>query len=352
MHVLHLMNTLQPSGMERMLQSGAAYLASSGVRSTLLAQGQAHPYAQQLREAGFAIRTVPPLRTARGALAYSRMLAEVDADLLHVHAESAFAVSVLLAGLVKPAMPIVRTVHNIFDQGGRARLSRRTQSLVADRRVARFIAPSPDVQEIEERFGRNLTMIYNWVDDSYSASAAAGSPDQATAVIVGNCSPVKNHAVALEALSRRKYKIHHFGSETDAPSDETRILNDLEEKGLLLHRGQGDPLEAMRSASVFVMPSLREGMGVALAEALSVGLPCLVSDVPGLQWAKGLEQVVSVEPTPEAWRAAVAQLPAVDARAQPAALPDFSARRGIEQYVAVYMQALERGSVSPGHSDE
>src|SRR5690606_25199521 len=42
-----------------------------------------------------------------------------------------------------------------------------------------------------------------------------------------------------------------------------------------------DVIDLLSSADLFVFPSKREGLSVALMEAMSVGLPCVVSDIRG-----------------------------------------------------------------------
>src|SRR5207249_2813944 len=42
-----------------------------------------------------------------------------------------------------------------------------------------------------------------------------------------------------------------------------------------------------RAADIFVLPSLREMMPIALLEATASGLPCIVNDHPSLAWIVG-----------------------------------------------------------------
>ena len=53
------------------------------------------------------------------------------------------------------------------------------------------------------------------------------------------------------------------------------------------------------------MPSLHEGMPVALAEALVVGLPSVVSDAPGFRWASVLDGVTALPHDVDQWTRAI-----------------------------------------------
>ena len=44
---------------------------------------------------------------------------------------------------------------------------------------------------------------------------------------------------------------------------------------------EAELLRYLRSADAFVFPSLSEGMPLALLEAMAIGLPCIVTDIPG-----------------------------------------------------------------------
>lgn len=342
--VLHLMGSLRPSGMERMLVSAAPYFNSLGISGIVVGQGPTHPFAPDLEAAGYGVLTIPSLRSFSGMSAYSQLLKLHSPDIVHIHSESAFAVSTLLSKFIG-RMPLVRTVHNVFTPRGRSRYSRKFQAIVADRNISQFICPSSDVACNERNFGRSPRTIMNWVADEYSSISSVGDP--MSAVLVGNCSPVKNHELALRALVKNGYSVAHHGDEQDASDEEVKLLDALADGGKLLARGTTPPLDSLKRAGVFVMPSLHEGMPVAFAEALSMNVPCLVSDSPGLAWSK---ETVGVEHLPldqERWEAALPSSGYVPAKGSRPS-PDFRARRGANDYANVYFSLLTfPGAVYP-----
>lgn len=339
------MGPLRPSGMERMLVSAAPFFKSSDVSSVVVGQGDDHPFRPRLEAAGYQVESIPSLRSARGAHELWSVLRRVRPDVVHIHAEGAFAVSVSVARSALPAARIIRTVHSIFPSGA---LSRRVQSLIADRFVAEFVAPSPDVATSEEGLGRNCRTIFNWVDGAFFDVSGTRRPRDGayqTAIIVGNSSAIKNHELALEAVMASTVKLHKYGAEDGASAREIEMLDALQDQGRLLHRGPGDPLQALLDSDVFLMPSLREGMGVALAEAIVVGVDCIVNDVQGLQWARGLPGVHMVEGDPGAWKRALLEGSSVDEVSRaPGRNIDFSPSRGAGEYVQLYRAVQATGA--------
>lgn len=346
MKVIHLMGTLRPSGMERMFISAAKYFADSECDSIIVGQGDMHTFIPTLTEAGYRVEIIKSLRSFAGIAMWMRLLRSERPDVIHIHTEGAFAFSVLSASLVLPKAPIIRTIHNVFTPTGRARVSRLIQAWLADFAVATFIAVSPDVQRNEVSFNRSSRLILNWVDDKFFLSRPARSnpiDDVPAAIIVGNASPIKNHLLALKAILSSEYSVYYHGDESGASAEETAILDSLEAAGRVRYRGVGDPTQSLSKASVFLLPSKHEGMPIALSEALVMGLPAIINDVPGVQWARDFPHVVVVRGGEEEWNRALRDISQVGADVVDAELPlDLSARRGVQELVSEYRLVLPR----------
>lgn len=333
LRVIHVLGPLRPSGMERMLVAAAPYFAEKA-ESIVIGQGPENPFASELQSNGYDVRIVPPIRSARGMLALSSLFRMSAPDVVHIHSESAFLFSVLCSRLWAPRARIVRTVHSIFLPRGWAYFSRTLQALLADRLVDRFIAPSPEVATNELRWNRSCRTIFNWVSDSFY-SVQDRQQEMNLALLVGNCSSVKNHELALRALTKTNLKIAHVGSERGASTQEQALLDQLDNSGRLVHRGAADPLPFLLRASVYLLPSRAEGMGVSLAEALCVGVSSIVADVVGLRWAKGLPGVRHIPNNEENWIEALTESSNERATSH-LPVPDFRAERGTREYLKVY----------------
>ena len=100
---------------------------------------------------------------------------------------------------------------------------------------------------------------------------------------VGELSTRKNHAQVIRALAHLNipdvnYYIVGQGSQ-EALLDVARECNMLQRVRLLGFRT--DIPELLHAMDLFVLPSLQEGLPVALMEALASGIPCLASRIRG-----------------------------------------------------------------------
>lgn len=341
MKIVHLMGSLRPSGMERMFLSAASHFQAAGLETLVVGQGGDHPFAHQLVSVGLRVEIIPSIKSKSGAKAWCTLLRAERPDVVHIHPEGAFVISALAAKATLPRTPIVRTIHNVFKPSGKARLSRIVQGFAADKAVREFIAVSPDVRDNERSFNREARLIFNWVDDAFFQvrDARTSHDRRPSAVIVGNSSPIKNHVLALRAVRESDMDLYFHGDETGATPEETGILDALEEEGRLLHRGTSDPRPSLAVGSVFLLPSLHEGMPIALSEALVAGLPAIVNDAPGVQWARSFPNVQVITREQTAWNAAVKAAAVAPSAAVSRAthLPiDLSPSRGAAEYVKLY----------------
>src|SRR5690606_8410612 len=101
-------------------------------------------------------------------------------------------------------------------------------------------------------------------------------------LLVGNLRAQKNHQVLLEALSLMaplKTKTTIIG---DGPmmKEIKRLIKSLELKNIELLGSQDNIVPHLARSELFIMPSLFEGFGISLIEAMAAGLPCIVSDIP------------------------------------------------------------------------
>lgn len=100
---------------------------------------------------------------------------------------------------------------------------------------------------------------------------------------VGELNRNKNHQAIISVLPRLHGSFRYYICGQGA---ELNLLKDLVEQLALTDRVQflgyrQDIVEILQATDIYCFPSRREGLSVALMEAMAAGLPCVVSDIRG-----------------------------------------------------------------------
>jgi glycosyltransferase involved in cell wall biosynthesis len=140
-----------------------------------------------------------------------------------------------------------------------------------------------------------------------------------TLLHVGRLAPTKDHATLLRAvaLTRIEHPAVRLWMIGDGPLEVSlrKLSDELGLKECVTFFGeQADVSPFLLAADLFVISSVTEGLPVSLLEAMSVGLPAVVTDVGGMGEIARL------------W-GAVTLVPSSDAESMAAALSDAVARR-------------------------
>lgn len=109
------------------------------------------------------------------------------------------------------------------------------------------------------------------------------SEDSFLMLSVGELNENKNHKAIVEILNELPRDVHYLICGQGNKKEE--LIKVAEEKNckdrLHLLGYREDIIAIMKSCDLFVFPSMREGLSVALMEAIACGLPCVVSDIRG-----------------------------------------------------------------------
>lgn len=360
LRVLHVLGELKSSGAETMLLAANTEFSKHGVNGEILSTGsEIGPFASRLAEGGFVIHHIPFAKTPSFFL-YVYRLMRSGFDVIHLHTERGnfwFALVALFAarGLV------VRTIHSSFAFKGFLRWRRMVQRRLLQWMGVRHVAISESVRQNETScYGIKPIVVLNWynswhfippsVEARKIARRTMGILDEVPVIVsVGNCAKVKNHAALLEAIAilpaeKRPLYIHIGQEEGGNP-----------ERMLALQMGISDyvrfvgPLTDVRpalyAADVFVMPSLREGFGVAAVEAMATALPVILTDVPGLKdFRKIADASFYVTPNAASISAAITKILSIPAserwrlgnKAAEDIQSNYSIHIGVGRYVEIY----------------
>jgi glycosyltransferase involved in cell wall biosynthesis len=171
-----------------------------------------------------------------------------------------------------------------------------------------------------------------------------------TLLHVGRLAPLKDHATLLQAVALTR--THHPDVQLwivgDGPLEASlrKLTDDLRLNGCVTFFGeQADVSPFLLAADLFVSSSVTEGLPVSLLEAMSVGLPAVVTDVGGMGEIARLSGAVTLVPSSDPGGMARALCDAVAGRQKLPKLGQlashcyeqyFRPERMLEDYMSLY----------------
>jgi len=293
--VLHLSSSSGPGGAESVMARVAAGLDSSRYRSVacLFRDGWLRRRCEQLGIETHIIG-ISGMLDVRWLRRFCGLVRRRGVDLIQAHEFGANTYGALAARLL--GIPAVATVH------GRSYYGERLKRRLAYRMVARgatMVAVSEDVKRfLVQTTGaaeHRIRVVHNGIGSIARPSAAeAGRRRQALGIteegrivgVVGSLYGVKGHRYLLEAAPQilKAYPATRFvivgRGELEATLGEQAARLGLEGRVRFLGFRE-DVAELLSVFDVFALPSLSEGLSIALLEAMAAGRPVVATAVGG-----------------------------------------------------------------------
>lgn len=129
---------------------------------------------------------------------------------------------------------------------------------------------------------KKSTYIPNGVDTKKFSPLGQNQPAIPTILFVGRLEPQKNILTLIEAVSHIKtpLKLHIVGDGALRQA----VIDMAKKRGVMIKlesQVDHDLLPKIyQHATIFILPSVKEGSPKVLLEAMSCGLPCIASDIP------------------------------------------------------------------------
>ncbi|MCB2189062.1 MAG: glycosyltransferase [Deltaproteobacteria bacterium] len=363
--VLMLLSSFQTGGMERQALSLALGLRQEGWDSLFAALDGQGPLREIIAAEGFScfeLGKAPGLDMGLpGRLA--RLARGQAVDLIHAH--NWFAGAYAAGSRAFSRLPVVTTLHGLAHEiPFRRRLLRGIGARFSNQTVS--VGETIREQAIA-RHGLNparVTTICNGVDCAALAPVAGRreaarqclglAPEEWVFLFVGRLSPIKDLPSLLAAAAElaregRAHRLVVAGGGEELP----RLREQARQQGLeasTLFLGERNDIPALLAAAdALVLPSLSEGISMAILEAMAAGLPviaCQVGGNPELVQPGRTGYLVPPRRPPELARAMArlmadpAAARALGEHARQICQARFSLEKMAQGYAAVYARAL------------
>lgn len=313
-YIVHVVDTLNAGGAERMLFELVRGLPSRGFRVKVLALLRGGPLEKLFREAGVEVEVGHyrwPWAADTFFHAYSFFRRERP-DVVHTHLFDS-DIYARAAAYFAGVSIILWTEHNVNLQLGAVR---RWLKHCTNRLAARGVAVSNTVKEYlrvsEDTPESKVTVIPNGLDFSRIAVRERRQfKDVPVLLAVGRLSRQKGFDVLLKALALVKHEwILRIAGEGEAEEELKQLAKRLDLESRVEFLGFSDDVPSlMHESDVFCFPSRWEGQGLAVLEAAAIGVPLIVSDLPVIHEFLRPDEALFVEPCDvPAWAKAISTL--------------------------------------------
>ena len=261
--------------------------------------------AAELESAGFRVVCLDRMHSRRfdwrAVRDLSRLYRTEGIALVHTHLYHANLYGRIAAFL--SGVPAIATVHNVY---ARRKFHRKLLNRLLSHASARVIAVSEDIREdLVQHDGIDpdkVAVVHNGIDvrrvdtdlTREQARARLGVRDDELLIgCVGRLEEQKGHRFLLEACAAlksdlgKRLRLLIVG--------DGRLRQDLESRAAALGVGASvsflgtrhDVPEILRALDIYAMPSLWEGLSIAMLEAMAAGVAVVISDVSGVSRALG-----------------------------------------------------------------
>lgn len=297
--ILHLFVTLPVGGAENLLLSIVRGLDHERFASLVCCIGKRGVMGDRL-----AAMDIPPVELRfmqkggwdrRVVPALVDLIRRERIDLVHSHLYHANLYGRLAAR--KAGVPAVVSIHNTY---GKPKLHRQIVNWYLSRHTAAIIVGSEEIKRDVERYDHvsasRIEVIPNAVDLARSASTLSKLEARARLGLaehdlvmgsIGKLEEQKGHRYLIEALALLRHRgivarLLLAGEGRKRSALESLVASLGLEHQVMLLGTRNDLGDLFRAMDVFVMPSLWEGLSLAMLSAMAAGLPVVATPVGGV----------------------------------------------------------------------
>ena len=306
--LLSVIESLGRGGAERLLVTLHRHLPEN-FRASVVSLYGPDPLAQEIEATGARVHRLRSSRRRPFAThrRLRRIVREFAPDIVHTHLFHGNLMGRLAA---RGSAPVLTSLHNPdYSYEGSGVLGwRKLVDRATKRWTEHFLAVSEAVAaDYRQHLGlRDVQVLHNFVDLAAARERAsrrsveevraeAKTPQSAIVLMhVGRFSPQKGHDVLVDAFARVLESRHDVvlwlvGEGQGRASIESRCRTLGIDRAVRFIGSVAEPMPYLAAADVFVFPSRFEAFGIALVEAMAVGLPVVATAVGGITEVVGEE---------------------------------------------------------------
>lgn len=321
MKILHVASSLDAAGVPSVLMAYLRNTPTGTLEADFIVHGdEVGVHEAEVLERGSRVYHVTPRKRSliRNLQQMWAVISSGDYDVVHSHLNFSSVFPLALAWLNRTPVRIAHA-HGSFEPQGPLG---RAWHVLARSAIVRLATNYFSCSEVSGRWlfgkrwrsrGGSSYLMTNAIDVNELVTGAANIPDdfwdaddsRMRLIAVGRLSPEKNHPFLLEVARALKENGKPFelvivgGGPMRHQLQEAIERSDLTQEIRLLGV-RADVAAWLGAADVCLMPSVREGLGIALVEAQALGVPCIAS--PGVPTEVDLTGTVSFVPLEvDAW---------------------------------------------------
>jgi len=370
MHIAHLIDMLPTAGAQKLLVTFAHQARRNGDAVTVISLREKTRFHStiptELEEAGARVLYFPVKRLADPVRFFQLawFLRRGQYDVLHTHLVSSNIFGGMAGRLI--GLPVIVTLHSTGRDPRYAHYMRDQLEMWVLRHVNRVIAVGDSVKEAySPLLRRQLDVIPNAVNEPIMLSPEqrialraqlTGEALRPILIGVGSLSPDKCFGDLLVAFSKIRTKVPGVALLIAGDGVEREhLFSQCQQLGLegdVFWLGvRGDVPRLMVASDIYVSSSAREGLAIAMLEAMMVGLPMVVTSVGEAPRVAADDRGVLVPPqNPDALASALLQLlqdserqQVLGMHARNYALQTYSADKWYGRLTDLYLEELQKG---------
>ncbi|MFP4482251.1 MAG: glycosyltransferase family 4 protein [Thermovirgaceae bacterium] len=298
MKIIQILPGLEEGGVERHVLWLSNELASRGheilvVSSGGKLEGQFEPSVKHWR---LPVHVKNPVTGAWCAARIAWRVKREKWDVLHAHSRVPIWITWWSSAMSKA--PWVSTAHALYTLNAALNPLRRAEVVICVSQAVRdhlkgWLPP------------RNM-VIYNGLPQAYESWDPGPRDGMVRFLFLGRLVPKKGLQVVLKALGEireKNWRLDVVGDGSFRPELEALARELKIAKRVAFHGFRDDTGKWMKECDCFLFPSLEEGMGLTLMQAIHIGVPILASDIPAARELAAGEAADLISPGDvKAWR--------------------------------------------------